>query len=251
MPCLFCGNTTTCRAHIQPAALGKDITKRSRRQTPSLLAPNQHRVQVGGLFDDNILCSDCDGKLGRFDDHAIVISRLLGTEHEIIDHKSNRFTITYSDEVNHHQLALFGAAVVWRASVSRVCRDLSGFTLGNNEAWIRDMIFGQSAEIPTALIARIVGGNTITHEAAMTMLSYPVKIKIRGVSLARFYVRGLMFLVQTTRNADASLRADAVTTIGGSAGLNCLTGSLMPFEKLGDLPQVEKSEYVQYVLSKR
>jgi hypothetical protein len=37
-----------------------------------------------GLFDDNILCSDCDGKLGVFDDHAIEISRLLGTGNEVI-----------------------------------------------------------------------------------------------------------------------------------------------------------------------
>jgi len=249
MPCLSCGNTTTCKAHIQPAAIGKDITKRSGGKTPSLLAPNQHRIQVGGLFDDNILCSKCDGKLGVFDDHAIAISRLLGTLHEVIDHRANRFTITYSDRVNHQQLALFGAAVAWRASVSKICRDLSGFTLGKNEAWFRDMIFRRNNEIPTVLIARIVGGNPISHEAAMTMLSYPVKIKIRGISLARFYVRGMMFLIQTTRNADASLLADAVTTFGGGAGLNCLTGSLMPFEKLGDLPQVEKSKYIQHVLS--
>ena len=60
-----------------------------------------------------------------------------------------------------------------------------------------------------------------------------------------------MFLVQTTRAADASLRADAVTTSGLRAGSTCLTGSLYPFEKLEDLPQVEKSKYIQHVLAGR
>jgi hypothetical protein len=203
-----------------------------------------------GLFDDNILCSGCDVKLGLFDDHAIDISRLLGTTHEVINRKVNRFTVTRGNGVSHEQLALFGAAVVWRASISSY-RELSQFTLGNNEAWFRDMLFRQSTEIPTVLIARLVGANALTHEAAATTLSYPQKIKIRGKWVARFYTRGLMFLVQTTRAADASLRADAVTTFGRSAGSTCLTGVLMPFEKLGELRQVEKSKYVQCVLAHR
>jgi hypothetical protein len=241
----------TCRAHIQPAALGKDIIKQAGRKTLSLAVPGRMDNSIqSGLFDDNILCSGCDGQLGVFDDHAIEISRLLGTAHEVIDQKATRFTVTRRNGVNHEQLALFGAAVVWRTSISRY-RELSQFTLGNNEAWFRDMLFRQSTETPTVLIARLVGANTLTHEAAMTALSYPQRIKIRGISVARFITRGLMFLVQTSRAADASLRADAVTTFGRSAGSTCLTGALMPFEKLGELPQVEKSKYVQSVLARR
>jgi hypothetical protein len=251
MPCVVCGDVKTCRAHIQPAALGKDIIKQAGRKTLSLVVPDRMDNSIqSGLFDDNILCSGCDGKLGVFDDHAIEISRLLGTAHEVIDRKRNCFTVTRGNGVNHEQLALFGAAVVWRASISRY-RELSQFTLGNNEAWFRDMLFRQSTEIPTVLIARLVGANALTHEAAMTALSYPQRIKIRGISLGRFITRGLMFLVQTTRAGDASLRADAVTTFGRSAGSTCLTGVLMPFEKLGELPQVEKSKYVQSVLAHR
>jgi hypothetical protein len=251
MPCMVCGNVKTCRAHILPAARGKDIIKKSGRKTLSLLAPSRMDNSIqSGLFDDNILCSDCDGKLGVFDDHAIEISRLLGTGNEIIDDKANRFIVAYHSEVQHELLALFGAAVVWRTSVSQY-RELSEFTLGNNETWMRDIIFRQSNQIPTVLVARLVGGTALTHEAAATAMSYPVGIKIRGISLARFIVGGLMFLVQTTRATDASLRADAVTTFGKSAGPTCLNGLLMPFEKLGDLPQIEKSKYIQHVLAHR
>lgn len=101
------------------------------------------------------------------------------------------------------------------------------------------------------LVARLVGANDLTHEAAATMLSYPQTIKIRGKWVARFYTRGLMFLVQTTRAVDASLRADTVTTFGRGVGPNRLTGVLMPFEGLGELRQVEKSKYVQSVLAHR
>ena len=120
MPCVVCGDVKTCRAHIQPAALGKDIIKEAGRKTLSLAVPDRMDNSIqSGLFDDNILCGSYDGKLGVFDDHAIEISRLLGTAHEVIDRKENYFTVTRGNGVNHEQLALFGAAVVWRSSISR------------------------------------------------------------------------------------------------------------------------------------
>jgi hypothetical protein len=80
MPCKVCGNVNTCRAHIQPAALGKDIIKQAGRKTLSLAVTDRLDNYIqSGLFDDNILCSGCDGKLGVFDDHAVEISCLLGT----------------------------------------------------------------------------------------------------------------------------------------------------------------------------
>lgn len=251
MPCLVCGSAVTCRAHILPKQAGREIIKRSQRKTLSLAAPDRmHNFIQSGLFDDQILCSHCDGKLGVYDNHAIQILRLLGTEHETINREASRFTITRSRGVDHLQLALFGAAVVWRTAVSKYSK-LSGFTLGNNATWIRDVIFRRNNHIPTVLVARLVGGTALTHEAGMTALSYPVGIKIRGIRLARFVFGGLMFLVQTTRAADASLCADAVTSVGKSAGPTRLIGVLAPFEKLADLRQVEKSQYIQHVLARR
>jgi hypothetical protein len=251
MPCLECGNSETCRAHIHPGALGKDILKESSRKTLSLLAPNRMDNSIqSALFDDNILCSDCDGKLGRYDDHAIEVTRLLGTANEVIDGKANRFTVTRGSGINHEQLALFGAAVAWRTSVSRY-RELSEFTLGNNEGWFRAIIFRRNTDIPTVLVARLVDRDGLPHQAGAGALSYPVRIKFAGVSVARFVVRALMFLVQTTRAVNPSLHASAITTFGRSAGPTCLAGVLMPFDQLADLGQVGKSKYMQHMRARR
>ena len=116
---------------------------------------------------------------------------------------------------------------------------------------MRKIVFRQSNEIPTVLVARLVGRTALTHEAAMTALMYPVRIKMRGIWVARFYFGGLIFFVQTTRAADASLCADAVTTFGRSAGPACLAGVLYRFEELADLRQVRQSKHVQQVLARR
>jgi hypothetical protein len=252
MPCLECGNPKTCRAHILPAALGKDIIKQeSGLKALSLLVPNRidNTIQ-SSLFDENILCSDCDGRLNLFDDHAIEIIRLLGTAHEAITSQANSFTVTRISGINHEQLALFAAAVVWRTSVSKY-RELSEFTLGNNEAWFRDMIFRRSTDIPTVLAARLVDRSAIPDETAAGALQYPVRVRLRGVSAARFVVRGLIFLVQTTRAVNPTLHAGAITTFGRSAGPTCLTGLLFPFDQVADSANIWKSKYMQHLLARR
>lgn len=106
-----------------PKEAGREIIKRSGRRTLSLVAPDRmHNFIQSGLVDDQILCSRCDGILGAYDNHAIQIVRLLGTEHETINREANRFAITRSRGVDHVQLALFGAAVVWRTAVSRISK---------------------------------------------------------------------------------------------------------------------------------
>jgi hypothetical protein len=147
-----------------PKKVGREIIKRSSRKTLSLVAPDRmHNFIQSGLVDDQILCSCCDGVLGAYDNHAIQIVRLLGTEHETINRETNRFAVTRNRGVDHVQLALFGAAVVWRTSVSKYSK-ISGFTLGNNETWLRDIIFRRSNQIPTVLVARLVGRTALTHE---------------------------------------------------------------------------------------
>ena len=250
MPCLECGNPKTCRAHILPAALGKDIIKQeSGLKALSLLVPNRidNTIQ-SSLFDENILCSDCDGRLNLFDDHAIEIIRLLGTAHEAITSQANSFTVTRISGINHEQLALFAAAVVWRTSVSKY-RELSEFTLGNNEAWFREMIFRRSTDIPTVLAARLVDRGAIPDEAAAGALAYPVRGKLRGAWVAHFVAGVLMFLVQTTRAVNPSLQRGAITTFGRSAGPTCLTGVLLPFDQVADSANIWKSKYMQHILA--
>ena len=246
MSCRNCPEQITCNAHIMPAAVGKDIIKSSGKKL-TLLAPEQEGTSQSGIWDSDILCGPCDNVLGSYDTHAINITRLLGTTDEAINHRTEVFTLSCAKGIDHERLALFGAAVVWRASVSTVCRELNGFSLGNNEEWFRQMIFREVAEVPIVTIARIVGRDTNEQKMADTAMLYPVRVRPSGshISMARFYLRGLMFLVQTTRNKKTIWSPGSVTELGKSAGSNCLIGSLMPFARLGGLEDIKKSKHMR------
>ncbi len=251
MPCLVCGHSTTCRAHIMPAALGKDMIKKSDRKTLSLLAPDfEHNFIQSGIFDEEILCAVCDGELNCYDKHAIEILRLIGTDCETIS--SNVFMVRHARKIDHQSLALFAAAVVWRSSISKRIQGLSGFTLGNNEPWFRAMIFRKTLDVPNVVIARTVGETSTTHQAALAALSYPVAIRSKSHQgwVARFHARGLMFLVSTSQTREPWMRPASVTEFGRSKGPTCLVGHCLPFEGLADLRQAMQSKYIQSVLAK-
>ncbi len=245
MKCLNCGSTSLCKAHIIPAAAGKDIIK-TNDQKLALIAPDNKGWFQSGLFDPNILCSICDGRLGLFDKEAVELTRMLGGNSEIIDKINGVFTVISSNEINHEYLAKFGISVAWRASISSKL----DFSLGPNEKWFQNILFGKHAELPAVTIARLVGDTRITQRAGMDALGYPVRVMVKQLSFARFCMRGVMFLVQTSCREDAQWKAGSVTNFGKSKGPNNLTGVLMPFEQLGDLEQIKNSKYIKEILSR-
>jgi hypothetical protein len=85
----------------------------------------------------------------------------------------------------------------------------------------------------------------------MTALSYLQRIKTRGISLARFITRGLMFIVQTTRGRCLTARG-CCHNFWPECWVNLpYRSSYAIRKKLAELPQVEKSKYLQSVLGRR
>jgi len=249
MPCLNCGNPATCRAHVLPGAIGKDIIAAADgRKALSLAAPDRtDDTFQSGVFDKYILCSACDGTLGLYDDHAVDISRLLGTPAEVLTR--NDFTIRRDNVVNHEHLALFAAAVLWRASVSTY-RELQQFRLDAAERErFRAMVFKEIADVPTVAVLRLVSENPIAHEAARLSMSYPGRfITDDNHWRARFAIRGLMFLVKVGSTPDDWLEAIAVTTLGKTKGPAYLTGPLFPFDGLLEIDNIRSTKYLSKIL---
>ena len=250
MPCLNCGSPATCRAHILPGAVGKDIiiSADDGRKALSLAAPDRtDNTLQSGIFDSDILCGACDGKLGLYDDHAIHISRLLGTHAEVLTR--NDFTIQRDKGVNHQHLALFAAAVLWRASVSTY-RELWQFSLeAPEQERFRAMAFQEIVDVPTVAILRLVSENPIAHKAARLAMSYPGRfITDDGHWRAKFSIRGLLFLIKIGQRPDAWLEAIAVTTLGKAKGPACLTGPLFSFDGMLEADNVRSTKYVTSIL---
>lgn len=92
------------------------------------------RPELGEYYRD-ILCRDCDNKLGVFDDYAIDVCRAFKKKHT---RDGKLFAIL---NVDGDKLAKFILAVLWRASISKR-ESFFGIRLGPYEPQARDVLFG-------------------------------------------------------------------------------------------------------------
>jgi hypothetical protein len=139
MKCKFCNEETKLiKAHIVPAG----FFKKMRDGTPLQLISKSpgifpRRLPIG-VYDKTILCSMCDGLLGRYDQYAQ--EAFLGNSivPEPLRNHEGIQALCYKG-IDYALLKLFFLATLWRAAVSS-SDFFSRVHLGPFEASIREML---------------------------------------------------------------------------------------------------------------
>ncbi len=117
MVCKFCGNQKAklIKAHIVPACFYREIKKDS---GPLLIAQGgeHNKKSPTGVYDKNILCATCDGKIGKWDN--IAIQFFTDTSKWL---KKDAKGETYYEiwAYDYKALKLFFISLIWKASVSK------------------------------------------------------------------------------------------------------------------------------------
>src|SRR4030095_13891227 len=81
------------------------------RISPENVGPARQQL---GEFDSSILCAECDGILGRFDDYVIELCQKFEQLHT--KHQPDAFELPQADR---ELFAKFVLSVLWRASISK------------------------------------------------------------------------------------------------------------------------------------
>lgn len=181
---LNCTNTKLVNAHIIAKGFGRLI----RGDGPNVrIAPENIGTakQQLGEFDSDILCADCDGILGRFDDYALELCQKFEWLHT--KPQPEVFELPQSDR---ELFGKFVLSVLWRASISNR-PSVAGVKLGPYEMKLRDAIFS-SRSIDTLPEAEIilqrytVRGNIDPAGHYF----YPTRFKMAGLNFYNFAVGG-------------------------------------------------------------
>jgi hypothetical protein len=112
--CLACGALSTIRAHLVPQAFAREV--RGCDQTFALtkgITP-AFRLTQNGLFDDSILCRDCDNLLGRNEKYALETFKTL---REATITKLN--THVGVSPISGDRLIRFAAGISWKFCVTK------------------------------------------------------------------------------------------------------------------------------------
>jgi len=127
-----CTHTNLIEAHVVPRGFAKDVRG---AHTHNLLISLEKMSEIQlGIYDADILCASCDGKLGDLDDYAVGIC--FPSEHTI--RPDGLFEML---KVDGDKFATFILSVLWRASITSR-REFAKVALGAYEDDARDVIFG-------------------------------------------------------------------------------------------------------------
>lgn len=108
-----CNATSLCRAHIVPAGFGRTLSGPGGHNRVVRSTGSKPAKQPLGEFDNDILCSRCDARLGVLDEYPIRLCATLpqtgtGRVGEVFRHSP----------FDGSRFALGILAILWRASIS-------------------------------------------------------------------------------------------------------------------------------------
>lgn len=242
MPCVRCGSWETIGAHIIPKAAHRDLLKAGGQKSLVVFGSfGTWKPSQSGIIDPDLLCHPCDQLLGDLDKHAVEVVRLLGTRSETIAGRD--WSVRSSRAIDHTQLARFGAAVVWRASESKIVARAGGFSLGRNGHWVRDMAFGVSTQVPHVIISRIGSTDPDLDAAARRFTATPRRLVLGSVAWARFFMNGLMFNVCTTDGYPVEGTVLSHGTLGGPEQLHGFFKAVEELEEFEEKVEQYKKIY--------
>lgn len=132
--CKYCGQEKSlCRAHIIPHAFYRKMCddKKHPQFSKLKLGEKNSKISPIGLYDSNILCSDCDSKLGYYDSYASCfwekiekIAQMQKLADDIV------ISIISGEDYEYLTLKKFFVSLIYRASLS-VLKEFENVCLGN------------------------------------------------------------------------------------------------------------------------
>lgn len=187
--CRLCLNTgKLVKAHVIPEAFFREI--RVGDEIPHLISdtPNNFPKRSPiGIYDKEILCSQCEPKFAQVDNYGVQV--LLKRLHELFlpITQANRIAAFEAKNINQDLLLRFLVATLWRASVST-----QGFyrriDLGTLEQLARQTILNANSPVPKQFSAVLSRWTTDENNSFATKgIMDPFPEKIDGVNSYRFY----------------------------------------------------------------
>ena len=185
LPCKLCGQRKKLiKAHIIP----KQFYRRIMHGTPNLLKFEvdnvvNRSITQSGVHQNDLLCSDCDNQIGRYDDYAYEVLTRQIDEKKL--HSFGRGLYVYEiGEIRVEIFRLFLVSLVWRAGIARD-QMFQLIKLGSYEERLKQILLGKKSELLDSITAVIILFRPPKYPDIMWS---PFCSKMDGINIATFYL---------------------------------------------------------------
>jgi hypothetical protein len=205
-----------CKAHIINRSAIKRLYTNSNNNKVLLLKPNdpfkKHDLVSDYLYDQNILCSDCDNLYAN--DESYFMSFVNQRFNQINLHHLSTIekvvTLVQYENFDHKKFKTALLFILWKASVSNR-PGFQNFNLGNDENEIKKIITSDFTANNDAYPFVVYSLKKVNNEFA-NVITPPFITELEGVKIACFLVLDYIFLCFLTDENVSNFYTEKIST---------------------------------------
>lgn len=171
------------KAHIIPRFFYNFLYPDNDRELPILMMKKSgySKKRWIGSYDKEILCKDCDSKIGIYDSYA---KEFFLEKEPIILEDPYAFILK---DVNYKKIKLFLFSLLWRASITNLS-EFSNIDTGPFEKKLHELLISEDAGDSNTFPIIITKFKEGRHaELARKTMLLPYKLRINGLNFYVFY----------------------------------------------------------------
>lgn len=185
-----------CNSHVIPEFFYEQMNLYDKKHRLNILStePDKHRPTAQKGIHERLLCTKCEGKLSKWEDHARRV--MYGGECiNVTTDNSKCIECT----VDYVKFKLFQLSILWRVGISNHA-GFSTVILGKHEHVLRRMLLDE-APGATGAYGCIILYSTKNTEITSNMIHCMGMSNVRGVDCARLLLGGLFWLFFLSESA--------------------------------------------------
>lgn len=240
--CRNCGSDALIKAHLIPKAFCVEVMT-GKSHAASAAKDGRYEVSQSGVWDPNILCAKCDGKLGAYEQYAHRIAQVIRQTGSETSWK----TQIVADTENLKVLR-FCAGILYKYSLTT--KENGQIKLGRYQDVLRSFIFDQNCDTPREIDAFIVRPLKHADDTGIFAYRTPSPDRKHGVNLYRMMMGGLIFFVQLDQRPISGIPQEMLIK-NQAAGLPFATVDAAEFEEF-TIPRgmIQKNEKLSAYLDR-
>jgi len=195
MTCLVCGSEKTIKAHLIPRAFTKEVILNSgEKHVVAHSSGDQYRTTDTGLFDPEILCGSCDGKIGQYEGSVF---NFLGKAR---DAKPRVNAFLECDPIDGDMFVRFAAGIAWKYSATK--HSYGRIDVGPYADVLKEVAF-ENGPIPSSIDLAAF----FLQDGSSDVYFYraPLLDRQGQVNMVRFSVGGFVFFLKIDKRPNPKI----------------------------------------------
>lgn len=223
MNCKNCGSYELIKAHLIPRAFCVEI-QTGKSHAAAATQNGGFEVKQSGVWDREILCGDCDGKLGVFEQYAHRVAQDIRQHGSGVSWKANLLVGT-----ENLRILRFCAGILYKYSLTT--RANGRIELGRYKDVLREFIFNLDSNVPSELDVIVMRPLRYSDDRDVFAYRAPVMDYQSGVNLYRMMMGGLIFFVHLDKRTVTEERVQKMLIKNCTEGLPFMTVDAANFEE--------------------